>query len=125
MKFEVSHRIYAPLAGSRFHWLHTSHGPFPQLAAVYTQIDTNEQFTVAVWDAYRHQNRYWICAVEAHGPSIYHAGILHSYLWRNFAHEAHCTSEKRRRIVIPLEPSTHPEYHLWTVSDNSLLLYVS
>lgn len=122
MKFEILQRISRPLPGSRLHWLHTAHGPFPQLAAVYGCLDTDEQFTVAVWDICHHIQRYWISAVE--GPVPYHAGILHSYLWRDFAQEAHCVSEKRRRITIRFEPTSHPDYHLWAIADNSLLLYV-
>lgn len=60
--------------GSRFDWLHPSHGRFPDFAAHYANEEM-EMFEVLVWD----DTVSWVAMVQ--GPDRYHGGYPHSYRW--------------------------------------------
>ena len=60
--------------GSRFDWLHTSNGRFPDFAAIY-ENENKEKFEVLVWD----DGFSWVSMVQ--GPSWFHGGYPHSYRW--------------------------------------------
>ena len=60
--------------GGRFDWLHPTHGPFPDFAAIYAN-ETGAQFEVLSWD----RSRNFVAAVC--GPDNYHHGYPRSYLW--------------------------------------------
>jgi len=59
--------------GSRFDWLHTTHGPFPDFAAIY-EYD-NSEFEVLVWDS----SDSFVSIL--YGPNWCHGGYPGSYRW--------------------------------------------
>jgi hypothetical protein len=61
--------------GARLDWLHPSHGPFPDFAAIYQDSETGEKLEVLAWD----DNVSWVAMVC--GSDTYHNGHPRSYRW--------------------------------------------
>lgn len=59
--------------GARLDWLHPSHGPFPDFAAIYENDE--HRFEALAWETHSS----WISAVC--GPDRYHSGFPKSYRW--------------------------------------------
>lgn len=75
MKLRVIQLLRGFSEGGRLDWLHPSHGPFPDYAAIYEDQASGDRFEVLLWEV----TPSWIALVQ--GPDRYHNGYPMSYRW--------------------------------------------
>lgn len=69
--------IDSPPEGDRFHWLHCSHGKFPNYAGVF-EDGLSRKFIGAIWEVSRSPLAY---AVAVDCPENVCRGLLQTYHW--------------------------------------------
>lgn len=77
--------IDSPPEGDRYHWLHCSHGKFPDFAGVY-ETRKDQKFIGALWEVNKKPSSF---AVVVDCPEPICRGLMQTYLWTEYENRSY------------------------------------